>query len=120
MNAAQRHAFDQAVRQVVAGDLDTLAAELAAVRRELASVERLGGQVTALEAIAGGGALPRRERITRAAELRTQGVSVRAIASALHTDRGTVARDLKQLGVPVPETISGLDGRTTRGPRPAP
>ena len=99
--------LDDAIRGAVGRDLDALAVELDSLRR----------QVSALRAAARLAPADREVRQARAVQLRQEGLSTRAIAMALNVHRATVTRDVA--GVPAPELVFGLDGRRTRGPRPA-
>ena len=107
---AARQALEQLARRAVASDLDALQVELAAVRRELMAVRAAAGvPVTPPD-------LERREHVV---EMRRAGMSTRAIALAIGVHRATVTADLRAADAPRPELIAGLDGRLTRGPRPA-
>lgn len=61
-------------------------------------------------------ALPRQQRQEVVCDLRGAGMSTRAIAAAVGLSKNTVTADLAQLSqigtVDVPESITGLDGRT--------
>jgi hypothetical protein len=106
MDSQAREALKSFIRAEVAADLDVLAGELTRVRRELAAVKAAAG--LPVEPLA------RRERREQTARLRQAGQSVRSIALAVGANRGTVARDLKALGVVPPAgQVVGLDGRTT-------
>jgi DNA-binding NarL/FixJ family response regulator len=109
MDDRARDALRSLVRAEVSKDLDKLAGELARVRQELLTLERMVGLPGAPLAV--------RERRARVAELRASGYSQRAIAAALHVSRDVVTKDLKVEGVPTPQTVTGLDGRAVRGPR---
>lgn len=112
MDGRARLALEDVVRRTVAADLDELATEVANLRREVLTLERLCGLP--------GTPLPRRERRLRVAEMRANGFSVRSIATELHCDRNTVVGDLKALGVAPPAgQVVGLDGRTTRPRMPS-
>lgn len=65
--------------------------------------------------------IPAEHRRAIVATLRKQGHSLRAIAGAVGSDKRTVQRDLKSTGAtaPVPERVTGLDGKTRPGTRPA-
>lgn len=67
-------------------------------------------------------ALPREERREVVADLRAEGMSTRAIGSALGIGNGTVHRDLATVpsGTVEPARISSLDGRERPATRPAP
>jgi hypothetical protein len=112
MDARARQALEDLARQAVAADLDGIANEVAALRRDVAAVRQASG-------LPAPGELDRIARRERAVALRAGGHSLRSIAAALGTDRGTIARDLAEMGAPRPSMIRGLDGRTTAGPRAA-
>lgn len=63
-------------------------------------------------------ALPREERQTQVASLRSQGLTLRAIGAVTGTDHKTVKNDLDALGeFSPPATVTGIDGKeypTTR------
>jgi hypothetical protein len=107
-----RDVLEELVRKTMRSDLDALIRhmeeELAAVRREVVVLRRLAGLPS--------GPLGREERRVRAVELRSSGLSLRAIAAELGCDRSTAAADLRCAGVERPARIVGLDGRRTRGP----
>jgi hypothetical protein len=97
------------VRRIVASDMDELAAE----------VERLGRVVVALERMVGlpGEPASRQQRRALVAELRSRGDSTRAIAQRVHTDRSTVMKDCRRLGIEAAPVMVGLDGRAVSGRR---
>ena len=95
-------------RQAVAGDLDQLAGEVMALRRELRAVRDAAGLPAP--------GVSRDDRQVAVAVLRARGCSTRAIADVLGLGRTTVQADLRALGVERPPLIRGLDGRLTRGP----
>lgn len=64
--------------------------------------------------------LPRPERREVVGRLRQEGMSTRAIASAVGTDHSTVVRDLQSTGADAPVEVTSLDGRTRPATRPQP
>lgn len=65
-------------------------------------------------------ALPRDDRVALVTDLRDQGMSTRAIGSALGIDHTTVMDDARRGGNPPPAEITGTDGKTYIPPvRPA-
>jgi DNA-binding CsgD family transcriptional regulator len=109
MDDRARLALEQLARHAVTPDLDQIANEVEMLRQELTALRAVSGLLTPSEV----------DRRTRVAELRAQGMSVRAIAWSLGCNRATVSADLRRLAVPRPSLITGLDGRRTRGPSPA-
>lgn len=63
-------------------------------------------------------ALPREDRKASVASLRSQGLSLRAIASATGVDPATVHRDLAPVANATPDSITGIDGREYPATRP--
>jgi hypothetical protein len=62
--------------------------------------------------------LPSGERLVAVADYREQGMSIRAIAKAVHADAKTVMKDLSE--TPTPEAVTGRDNKTyTKPARPA-
>jgi predicted transcriptional regulator len=57
-------------------------------------------------------ALPIGERQQIVADLRSEGMSTRAIGSALGVHHSTVAADISTVGNPTVDTVTGLDGKT--------
>jgi hypothetical protein len=111
VDARARLALEDLARRACQPDMDALAVEVDRLRREVQTLERMVGLP--------GQPPGRRERQARVAELRGRGYSTRAIAQLLHTDRGTVMKDIRTLGLPPAEIVVGLDGRAVRGQRPA-
>ena len=111
MTDAQRRALAGFVREALAQDLDDLRGELARMRKEIQTLERLVGLP--------GEPLAVRERRRRVVELRAAGYSQRAISAALHVSRDVITKDLRTMEAPVPDVVVGLDGRAVRGPRPS-
>jgi DNA-binding NarL/FixJ family response regulator len=111
MTAGQRAVLAAFVREAVARDLDDLHGEIARLKREILLLERLAGLPAAPLAV--------RDRRERVAELRSAGHSERSIAAALRVSRAVIQHDLAVEKVPSPPLIRGIDGRATRGPRPA-
>lgn len=65
-------------------------------------------------------ALPREDRKTQVASLRSQGLSLRAIASATGVDHKTVKNDLDSPGeFSPPAQVTGIDGKSYAAERPA-
>jgi hypothetical protein len=66
--------------------------------------------------------LPRDDRREKVAELRSAGMSTRAIGSAIGASDATVRRDLSGASddAPEPPPVTGLDGKTYPQPQPGP
>ena len=106
----------------VALDIPELYAEMVAERGWLAI--GYGSWDELMDSRVGGWrlALPRQERREAVAAMASEGMSTRAIASAVGVDHATVVRDQQAGGAdapPAPPPVTGLDGKTyTRPPRP--
>lgn len=109
MDAGQRLAFDQAVRQVVAADLDAVLREVGELRKTIALLERAAGLSS--------DRLPLGERREIVTELRAKGLSERSIARVVGVHRQTVASDARAMRLPAPDVSLGVDGVARRYPQ---
>lgn len=102
MDQAARLALQDMVQGVVTPYLDGVLAEVSQLRSEVEALRRVAG--------------PRSLRQAQVVRLRQEGLSLQAIAQAVDAHRGTIARDVRELGLPTPSSSIDINGVIRRSP----
>jgi hypothetical protein len=106
VNERARETLQELARQAIASDLDQIAGELHTIR---AALSKAGIPLPAV---------PADERRRTVVKLRAAGLSSGLIAQGFGVHRGTIVRDVRELGLPPAQRSTGVDGYTRTYHRP--